>query len=107
MGLRLTRNISRSKVLSTTGNRNSLALPPGFGIHKLKNYISSPLRKEIQLLAQRNADFRQLSDDYELLLRSLEVTKPDAEGDRVELIRLKTSLEAEALEMLSQVSVRR
>lgn len=65
------------------------------------------LRKEIQLLAQRNADFRQLSDDYELLLRSLEVTKPDAEGDRVELIRLKTSLEAEALEMLSQVSVRR
>lgn len=65
------------------------------------------LRKEIQFLAQRDAGFRQLSDDYELLLRSLEVTKPDAEGDRVELIRLKTSLEAEALEMLSQVSVRR
>jgi hypothetical protein len=61
------------------------------------------LRKEIQLLVQRNADFRQLSDDYELLLRSLEVTKPDADGDRVEMISLKTSLEAEALEMLSQI----
>jgi hypothetical protein len=48
-----------------------------------------------------------LSDDYELLLRSLELTKPDAEGDRVELISLKTSLEVEALEMLSQVSVSR
>ena len=60
------------------------------------------LQKEIQRLAQRNEGFRQLSDDYELLLQSLEVTKPDAEGDRVELIRLKTSLEAEALEILSQ-----
>jgi hypothetical protein len=60
------------------------------------------LQKEIQRLTQRNEGFRQLSDDYELLLRSLEATKPDAEGDRVELIRLKTTLEAEALEMLSQ-----
>jgi hypothetical protein len=65
------------------------------------------LQKEIQRLAQRNEGFRQLSDDYELLLRSLEVTKPDAEGDRVELVRLKTSLEAEALEMLSQIRKKR
>ena len=48
-----------------------------------------------------------MSEDYELLLRSLEVTKPGDEGDREEMIRLKTSLEAEALEMLSQISVRR
>jgi len=65
------------------------------------------LQKEIRRLAQRNEGFRQLSDDYELLLRSLEVTKSDAEGDRAELIRLKTSLEAEALEILSQTSNKR
>jgi len=65
------------------------------------------LQKEIRRLAQRNEGFRQLNDDYELLLRSLETTKPDAAGDRVELIRLKTSLEAEALEMLSQTSKKR
>ena len=65
------------------------------------------LQKEIQRLAQRNEGFRQLSDDYELLLRSLGVTKPDAEGDRAELIRLKTSLEAEALEILSQAGKKR
>jgi hypothetical protein len=65
------------------------------------------LRKEIQFLERRDAGFRQLREDYELLLRSLEVTKPGDEGDREEMIRLKTSLEAEALEMLSQVSVRR
>ena len=65
------------------------------------------LRKEIRFLAQRNEGFRQLSDDYELLLRSLGVTQADAEGDRVEMIRLKTSLEAEALEILSQPGVRR
>lgn len=65
------------------------------------------LQKEIQRLVQRNEGFRQLSDDYALLLRSLDVTEPDTEGDKAELIGLKTSLEAEALEMLSQVSVRR
>ena len=65
------------------------------------------LQKEIQRLAQRNEGFRQLSDDYALLVRSLDVTKPDAEGDRVELIRLKTSLEAEALEILSQFRKKR
>ena len=65
------------------------------------------LQIEIQLLAERNSGFRQLSDDYDLLLRSLEVTEPGDEADREEMISLKTSLEVEALEMLSQVSVRR
>ena len=50
---------------------------------------------------------KHLSDDYGLLLKSLQMTGPDADEDRVELISLKTSLEAEALEMLSQVKIRR
>ena len=60
------------------------------------------LRHEIRHLAEQDSDFRQLFDDYELLTRSISDVDPGADGDLKEMISLKTSLEAEALEILSQ-----
>ena len=63
------------------------------------------LQREIRHLAERDSGFRQLNDDYELLLRSLADTSPGSVGDREELVSLKASLEVEALEKLSRTSV--
>ncbi len=60
------------------------------------------LRHEIRLLAKRDSSFGQLNEDYKLLLRSLVQIDPEAEADREEMLGLKTSLEVEALERLSQ-----
>jgi len=62
------------------------------------------LQQEIRHLAEQDAGFRQLFDDYEFLTRSISDTDPVAESDLEEMISLKTSLEVEALEILSQVS---
>jgi hypothetical protein len=48
-----------------------------------------------------------LSRDYELLVRSLKDEEVHTTDDREEIFSLKMSLEFEALEMLSQVSLRR
>jgi len=63
-------------------------------------------QREIRLLVEKDPGFRQLSDDYDLLLQSLNNTAADATGEREEIIGLKTSLEVEALEMLSQTRER-
>jgi hypothetical protein len=65
------------------------------------------LQREIRRLAEHDSSFRQLNDDYELLLRSLERTSPARVGDKEDMIYLKTTLEAEALERLSRVSERK
>jgi len=66
------------------------------------------LRKEIRHLAEQDPGFRQLFDDYELLTRSIGNVVQDAGEDLEEMISLKTSLEVEALEILSQAdSMRR
>jgi len=62
------------------------------------------LRREIRRLAEQDSGFSQLNDDYELLLRSFEQNSPGAVGDEEEMMHLKTSLEAEALEKLSRTS---
>jgi hypothetical protein len=62
------------------------------------------LQREIRRLAEQDSSFRQLNDDYELLLRSLENSSPGLVGDQEDMISLKTSLEAEALEKLSRAS---
>jgi hypothetical protein len=63
------------------------------------------LQREIQRLFAHDSGFRQLNEDYELLLRSLVDSSQDDGGDREELVSLKTTLEAEALERLSRVNV--
>jgi hypothetical protein len=65
------------------------------------------LQQEIRRLAELDSSFRQLNDDYELLLRSLEKTSPGGIGDKEDMLYLKTSLEAEALEKLSRKSERK
>lgn len=60
------------------------------------------LRKEIRHLAEQDPGFRQLFDDYELLTCSIGNVIQDAGEDLEEMISLKTSLEVEALEILSQ-----
>ena len=64
------------------------------------------LQREIRLMAEMDSDFRQLSDDYALLVQSLIASGGSSEGDIEELYSLKTSLEAEALEKLSQASAK-
>jgi hypothetical protein len=61
------------------------------------------LQHEISLLSERDPGFRQLSDDFELLVQSLEDPTLHAMEDKEEMIGLKTSLEFEALELLSQI----
>jgi uncharacterized protein YdcH (DUF465 family) len=65
------------------------------------------LQQEIRHLAEQDSGFRQLFDDYELLTRSIGDANPEADRDLEEMISLKTSLEVEALEILSQVSAGR
>ena len=60
------------------------------------------LRKEIRHLAEQDPGFRQLFEDYELLTSSIGNVIQDAGEDLEEMISLKTSLEVEALEILSQ-----
>ena len=60
------------------------------------------LQREIRRLAEQDSGFRQLNDDYELLLRSLGDSRLGTAGDREDLISLKATLEAEALEKLSR-----
>ena len=62
------------------------------------------LQREIRRLAEHDSSFRQLNEDYELLLRSIENSNPGSVGDKEDMISLKTSLEAEALEKLSRTS---
>jgi hypothetical protein len=61
------------------------------------------LQHEISLLSKRDPGFRQLSNDFELLVQSLEDPTLHALEDKEEMISLKTSLECEALELLSQI----
>jgi len=58
------------------------------------------------MLALQDAGFSQLSEDYLLLVGLLKSGQLDADADKEELINLKTSLEAEALEKLSQVKLK-
>jgi len=60
------------------------------------------LKSEIRQLAKHDPEFQQLAEDYELLIRSLNDSEVQTSGDRQEIIRLKISLEFEALEVLSQ-----
>ncbi|MEK6192769.1 MAG: hypothetical protein N2F24_00835 [Deltaproteobacteria bacterium] len=60
------------------------------------------LRKKIRHLAEQDPGFRQLFEDYELLTWSIGNVIQDAGEDLEEMISLKTSLEVEALEILSQ-----
>jgi len=60
------------------------------------------LQQKIRHLANQDPGFRQLFDDYELLTRSIGDVDLGADGDLEEMISLKTSLEVEALEKLSQ-----
>lgn len=64
------------------------------------------LKKEIWMLALQDSGFSQLSEDYLLLVGLLESGQLDADADKEELIYLKTALEAEALEKLSQVKLK-
>lgn len=64
------------------------------------------LQHEISLLSERDPGFRQLSDDFELLVQSLgdpAFQATEDKKDKEEMISLKTSLEFEALELLSQI----
>jgi hypothetical protein len=72
--------------------------PPIFLIDRFPH-----LQREIRMLAEQDQEFRQLSNDYELLIQSLRDKNLQGAGDREELISLKTSLEFEALEILSQI----
>ena len=65
------------------------------------------LQHAIRLLAEQDPNFRQLFNDYELLTRSIGDVDPGADGDLEEMISLKTSLEVEALEILSQAGSKR
>jgi len=62
------------------------------------------LQREIRRLLDQDSGFGQLNEDYELLLRSLSDNSQFSAGDREDLVSLKTSLEAEALEKLSRSS---
>jgi hypothetical protein len=63
------------------------------------------LRREIHLLLRRNSGFKQLNEDYALLIRSLSNSQFEAEGDREEMVNLKKALELEALELLTQTGL--
>ena len=65
------------------------------------------LRHEIHDLTEADPGFQQLYDDYELLTRSIQDACAETDGDMEEMIALKTSLEVEALELLSRASSRR
>ena len=58
------------------------------------------LQHEIRLLLEGNSEFQQLSDDYELLIESLAAAEFGSNHDREEILKLKASLEFEALEKL-------
>lgn len=60
------------------------------------------LEKEIRQLAENDRRFRQLTEDYELLIRSLPGGRLEAKSDRDEIIELKSSLEFEALVRLTE-----
>ena len=60
------------------------------------------LRHEIHDLTETDPGFQQLYDDYELLTRSIQDACAETDGDMEEMIALKTSLEVEALELLSR-----
>jgi len=62
------------------------------------------LQREIRRLLDQDSGFSQLNEDYELLLRSLSDNSQYSAGDREDLVSLKISLEAEALEKLSRSS---
>lgn len=60
------------------------------------------LEREIRQQAEIDNTFRQLAEDYELLMRALPKERFKTESDRDELIELKSSLEFEALVRLSK-----
>ena len=62
------------------------------------------LRHEIQVLAKADPVFQQLIDDYVLLNRSIQNIEVDTGTELEEMLSLKTSLEVEALEILSRAN---
>jgi len=64
------------------------------------------LRHEINDLVEANPVFKQLSDDYALLTRSIQNINVESGGDLEEMMHLKTLLEVEALEVLSRANCR-
>ena len=62
------------------------------------------LRHEINDLSEADPVFQQLTDDYSLLTRSIQNTSAESGGDLEEMMRLKTLLEVEALEILSRAN---
>lgn len=64
------------------------------------------LQHEISNLTEKDPVFRQLSDDYTLLTRSIQNINDEPGGDFEEMMRLKTLLEVEALEIMSRASCR-
>ena len=65
------------------------------------------LRHDINDLSETDPVFRQLSDDYVLLTRSIQDINSEPGADLEEMMSLKTLLEVEALEILSRANCRR
>lgn len=63
------------------------------------------LQHEINQLVEHDPEFRQLSRDYDLLIRTLSDNTLTVEKGREEIIALKSSLELEALDRLSYMRV--
>ena len=76
-----------------TGNTHHCALAERF----------PHLWREIDELAATNPEFRQLSEDYDLLVRTLSSQALTKEEDREEIIELKSSLELEVLDRISHL----
>lgn len=64
------------------------------------------LRHDIHVLAESDPVFQQLVDDYVLLTRSIQNIEAEAGAELEEMMSLKTSLEVEALEILSRANCR-
>lgn len=61
------------------------------------------LRRDIAQLVEQDPEFRQLSEDYGLLTRTLSDNTLTVEKGREEIIALKNSLELEVLDRLSHM----
>ena len=64
------------------------------------------LRRDLAKLVEQDLEFRQLSEDYDLLIRTLSDRTLTGEKDREEIIALKKSLELEVLDRLSYLRPR-
>ena len=79
-----------------TGNTNPTALAERF----------PHLRREIDQLVATSPEFRQLSEDYDLLFRTISSQAITKVEDREEIIELKSSLELEVLDRISHLRLR-